>query len=156
LQAHAGVRLTRGAWQIEPALGLTAISLAGGPAGETTGGALAEQIAHQSINSVQSLLGVRVGTQVAITAKLPLYAHALVGWQHEFADTAANTTGMFQLAGSAPFIVSNTPVARDAARLGIGLDGSVSQAVTLYVSYQASLGAGTTAQYLTGGVRVTW
>jgi uncharacterized protein with beta-barrel porin domain len=54
-----------------------------------------------------------------------------------------------------PFDISTIPIARDTARLGIGFD-EVSSVVSAYGSCQASLGSETTAQYITGGVRVAW
>jgi outer membrane autotransporter protein len=150
------VRLDYDQWQIEPTLGLSAVSLSNGAVSESTGGPLAEQIGGQSISSVQSLDGVRVGTPVAVAPTVPLFVHALVGWQHEYADTVANTSAALQVAGAGPFTVSTVPICRDAARLGVGFDVAVSPTVSLYGSYQAALGHDTTSQYLTGGLRVIW
>lgn len=150
------MHLGYGAWQLEPTLGLSAISFASSSLAEGSGGSLGETIAGQSTTSLQSLAALRVGTQFAVTPAVPLQVHALVGWQHEYLDVSTRTTATLAALGSGPFSVASSPLSRDAARLGAGFDVTVSPAVNLYGSYQAALGADTTAQYLTGGVRFTW
>jgi autotransporter-associated beta strand protein len=155
-QVHGGMRLAYGRFQIEPTLGLTVIGMSAGTVTESTGGPAALQIGSQPISSVQSLVGVRFGTQFALTPTVPLRVNALVGWQHEYSNTTAPTTATFQIAGAWPFTVNTAPIGRDAARLGAGFDVVVTPRVSLYGSYQAALAEHATSQYLTGGVRVAW
>ena len=155
-QLHGGVKLDYGALQIEPTVGLTVVSLTSGAVSESATGVLAQRIGNQSLTSVQSLLGARVSTKFDVGAQAPLFAHASLGWQHEYAAIGVKTSSTFQVAGAAPFIVSSTPLARNMARLGAGFDVVVSPEISLYGSYQAELGQNASAQYLTGGLRIVW
>ena len=155
-QVLGGLHLPYGRWRIEPAVGFSVLSLDPGSMTETVGGSPAERIDGQSITSVQSLVGVRIGTQFAITPAVPMSVHALVGWDHEYADVTARTTAAFAFAAALPFSVSSAPIARDAARLGGGFDVNLTPAVSLFGTYQAELGRVSTAQNLTGGIRVIW
>ena len=155
-QLTAGTRLKWDRWQIEPTLGLTALGLASPSVSETTGGSLAARVSAQSIASVQSFAGVRFGTDLALTPTKPIHLYALVGWAHEFADTAASTNASLALTGAGPFSIASPSVGRDAARLGVGLDAILSPSVSLYASYVASISGTETANNLTGGLRVNW
>jgi outer membrane autotransporter protein len=155
-QIEAGFRLPYGRWQIEPAVGLSVLHLASGGVTESIGGSVAERIGGQAITSVQSLVGMRVGTEFAVTSTVPLSVHATVGWKHEYADVQTHTTANFVFAPGNPFGVSTAPISRDAARLSVGFDFKVSSAVSVFGSYQADIGGTSTSQNLTGGVRVIW
>ena len=155
-QLEGGVTLNYDRWRLEPLVGLGILGLSSSSVAERSDSFLAQQISSHSITSVQSLAGVRVGTQFAVTPSMPMNVHALVGWMHEFSDTTAVTTAAFQLIGAQPFSVTTAPIARDAARLSAGADLAVASGVSIYGSYTALVGANTTAQYLTGGVRVVW
>ena len=153
-QVHAGVALTQGRFRLEPTLGMSVMSMSGGALTESTGGALAERIGGDSMTSAQSLVALRGSTRIAITPAIPVLVHALVGWQHEFLDTTTRSSASLALLGSGSFDADTAPISRDAARLGAGFDVTVSRNVSLYGGYQAVLGRNTTAQYLTGGLRV--
>lgn len=155
-QVQGGLRLAYGPWQIEPAVGVSVLSLVADGVSEDVGGSPAEQIHAQSITSAQSLVSLRFGSRFAITPTVPIAVHALVGWEHEYADVLARSTTGFSFAAANLFSVSSAPIARDAARLGAGFDVSVTPAVSLFGAYQAELGRASTAQNLTGGIRVIW
>jgi len=155
-QVHGGLHLSLDDWQIEPAVGLSIMSLASGPITERTGGSFAQQIGGQSLTSTQGLASVRVGRQFSVTPTMPVYVYALAGWEHEYGTVSANTKAAFQLAPSTLFSVASAPIARDAARLGGGFSMVVSPSVSLFATYQAELGNATTYQNLTGGIRVVW
>lgn len=156
VQLHAGMQLQEGQWHLEPTLGLSALSFGTGAVSESSSGALAERIGSQSITSMRSMAGLRVGTQIALTPTIPVRVHALAGWLHEFADVTARTTASFQMSGAGQMEVAAAPISRDAAEIGAGFDMPVSPAVSLYGGYQATLGRNSTAQYVTGGARFTW
>jgi autotransporter-associated beta strand protein len=156
VQIHGGTRIAFSTWYLEPTLGLSVLSLASPSLNESSVGGLAEQIGAQSTTSVQTLVGVRVGTQIGAIAGAPTRVSALLGWTHEFADVAVRTTASFNIPGATPFAVDTVPVSRDAALLGGGFDVTVTPAVSLYGAYTASVGRNATSQDLTGGIRVRW
>jgi uncharacterized protein with beta-barrel porin domain len=156
-QVNGGIHFDVARWQIEPTLGLTAMTLASPAATETTGGALAEQVGRMSTTSLQTFAGVRIATVLPITPTMPVVLRGIVGWSHELADVTAGAPASFSgLGGSGVFSASTAPIGRDAARLGAGFDVAVASNVALYGSYNASLAHDMTAQTLTGGVRVIW
>ena len=53
-------------------------------------------------------------------------------------------------------VVSDCPSRFTVSRLGGGFDVALTPAVSLFGTYQAELGRVSTAQNLTGGVRVIW
>jgi autotransporter-associated beta strand protein len=157
VQVDGGMHMAYGAWQVEPTLALSMMSLSGPGLTESSGGSLAETIGGESLTSLQSLAAVRFGTQMTMVPNMPMTVHALIGWQHEFLATSAHTAVGFGLGGTgAAFNTVAGPIARDAARLGAGVDVPVRPGVSLFGSYQAALGATSTAQYLTGGVKIVW
>jgi outer membrane autotransporter protein len=87
---------------------------------------------------------------------MPLYVHASLDWLHEFADTQVNGIAAFGLPGAGTFTYATAPIGRDAARIGVGAGLEITPAVSLFADYRATLAANSTAQYLTGGLRVRW
>lgn len=155
-QLNGGLRLQRGRWRIEPTLGLSLLQLAAASATETTGGNLAESVAAQSITSVQSFAGMRIGTMLELRPGMPLRVHGLLGWTHEFADASAATNARLALAGAGAFNVDSASIGRDAARIGAGFEAPLSPAVSLYGAYEAGISANQVSHNLTGGLRVVW
>jgi fibronectin-binding autotransporter adhesin len=156
-QVNGGIHFDVNRLQVEPTLGLTAMSLASASTTETTGSALAEQIRGMNTTSVQSFTGVRLATVLNLTPTLPVRLRGLVGWSHELADATVRTPASFaSLGDTGTFSATTAPVGRDAARLAAGLDVNVAPNVALYASYSASLARDMTEQNLTGGVRVRW
>ena len=156
IQVNAGTRLSFDRWQIEPTLGMSVASFVGSAVNETTGGVLASQVGGQSVTSIQSFAGLRIGTAFRVASRVPLHLQALLGWTHEFDEVASTTTASLDAVGAGPFPVASAPISRDAARLGISAAVPVSPAVSLYAAYAASLSTAETAQDITGGIRVLW
>ena len=154
-QLSAGMRLVFGDWQIEPTVGMSALAL--GSRGTTESGAgPTQQINGQSLTSVQSLVAVPVGTQIALSPERSIYARGLVGWSHEFSDTVATTTGGFTAASGAQFSTVTAPVSRDALLLGLSGDVALARGVSLFASVRASLSSQSNAQSARVGIRATW
>ena len=154
-QLAGGMRLVFGDWQIEPTAGMSALAL--GSRGTTESGAgPTQQINGQSVTSVQSLLAVPVGTQIALSPERSIHARGLVGWSHEFSDTAATTTGGFTAASSAQFSTVTAPVSRDALLLGLSGDVALARGVSLFASVRASLSSQSNAESARIGIRATW
>ena len=154
-QVHAGLHLDYEGFGLEPLVGLSAVSMSSSGATETFGGPLAERISGAYITSVQSLLGLRVERTFALFVDREMTATALLGWNHEFGDVLVRQGATFGLGGG-EFRVSTAPTARDSLRLGAGISSNLSDRVSLYVSYVASIASARTSQQATVGGRVSW
>jgi outer membrane autotransporter protein len=122
-----------GGWTLQP---LAALSLSRNKADgftETGAGALNLQVAGQTTNSTQSLLGAKAAFDAG---KLRLEPRVL--WAHEFGNLNAPMTAQFQGAANAsPFQVSGVALKRDTLILGLGASGSVSKNFDLFADVQA-------------------
>jgi autotransporter-associated beta strand protein len=155
-QLAGGMRLVFGNWQIEPTVGMSVLALGSRGTTESGVGGPTQQINGQSLSSVQSLLAVPVGTQIALSPERLIHARGLVGWSHEFSDTVATTTGGFTAASSAQFSTVTAPVSRDALLLGLSGDVSLARGVSLFASVRASVSSQSSAESARVGIRATW
>ncbi|MFY3133869.1 autotransporter domain-containing protein [Achromobacter ruhlandii] len=86
------------------------------------------------------------------SAGRPGRVHAMAGWRHAFGDLDPTTTLTFN--GSAPFTVAGTPLARDAAVIGLGIDMRVTASTTVGVAYDGQFGGGNRQN--AGSLNVAW
>lgn len=96
-------------------------------------------------------LGLRGETRFE-SAGRPGRVHAMAGWRHAFGDLDPTTTLKFS--GSAPFTVAGTPLARDAAVIGLGIDMRVTASTTVGVAYDGQFGGGNRQN--AGSLNVAW
>ena len=154
--AQAGLHLDGLGWQVEPSLTLGGVSLRQGSFAETTGAPEALAVAGQGLASVQTLLGARLERRFGFDGGYSVVPTAQLGWLHEYADTRAASTASFQAAPGTPFTVQSAPIGRDSAVLGLGAALDSGGPWSVFASYTTALNARSTAQNLTGGLRVTW
>jgi outer membrane autotransporter protein len=154
-QFHAGVHLLTAGFVVEPMVGLSVLTLSDSRLTELTATGLAERIAGAATTSVRSLLGVRVGHTFVLPAGRPLTVDALAGWEHEFGDTSVRQDASFGPGGRS-FRVDVAPESRDRARLGAGMSLALSDRISLFGAYDASVAASSTVQRMTGGARLIW
>lgn len=106
-----------------------------------TGGAAALAAGSSDDGTTFSTLGVRVAKEVAL-GTAPASLRGSLGWRHAFSSVTPSVTQSF--AGSAPFTVSGTPVARDSAVVEAGFDVAVAATATLGLAYTGQFGDGAT------------
>lgn len=101
-----------------------------------TGGAAALTGANGTTSTTFSTLGLRA------TAPLPqladTYAKAALGWRHAFGSVTPSADLAFG-SGAVPFVVAGVPIARDAASIEFGVDGTIARDTTIGVSYAGQL-----------------
>lgn len=97
-----------------------------------TGGAAALSSDATSNDVTFTTLGVRGSTDVALGA-VNATVRGTVGWRHAFGDVTPLSSVAF--AGSGGFEVAGTPIARDAAVLGAGIDFDIAPKAKLAISY---------------------
>jgi autotransporter-associated beta strand protein len=146
---RAGAMLTAGALTIEPSVGLNGVSI--GHDHVTESGASAENINSQSINSLQSVLGVQA-SQTLYIAGLPVTPVVHIGWAHEYLDTNAKTAAQFQATG-AGFEVASAAEGRDAAVLGLRANIAATSRIKLFVGYDGAFASHSSVNGVTGGLQ---
>ncbi len=154
IQLQGGMQLATRGWRIEPLLALTAIGLYGSAVTETEGGTYAEHVSGQSVGSMQSLAEFRAARAIAVTSDQPVLVNASLGWGHEFIDVTASNLATLSSVSTTSFAVTTAPTSRDTAQLAAGIDVPVSAAFSLYGQYRASVGARSSAQNITAGLRL--
>ncbi|MFY1917083.1 autotransporter domain-containing protein [Achromobacter xylosoxidans] len=116
-----------------------------------SGGSAALEGERQRNAVTTTTLGLR-GESRFESAGRPGRVHAMAGWRHAFGDLTPAATLAFN--GSAPFTVAGTPLARDAAVIGLGIDMRVTPATTVGVAYNGQFGGGNTQN--AGSLNVAW
>jgi len=104
-----------------------------------TGGAAALSSQATSNDVTFTTLGVRASTDVALGA-VNATVRGSVGWRHAFGDVTPVSSMAF--AGSDGFEVAGTPIARNAAVLGAGIDFDLAPKAKLGISYTGQLSNG--------------
>ncbi|MDR7224222.1 autotransporter domain-containing protein [Aminobacter aminovorans] len=104
-----------------------------------TGGAAALSSQATSNDVTFTTLGVRASTDVALGA-VNATVRGTIGWRHAFGDVTPVSSMAF--AGSDGFEVAGTPIARNAAVLGAGIDFDIAPKAKLGISYTGQLSNG--------------
>lgn len=86
-----------------------------------------------------SVLGVRGGKQVYL-GDAEINLNASLGWQHVYGDTDSSADMRFA-AGTSTFESYGPAMDRDAAIVGLGIDGQIGEATRAYAAYDGTLSA---------------
>lgn len=133
-----GWRIDLGAAAIEPFAGLARADVREDGFTERGGSAaLTAERGNAGVNYGTLGLRAATGTQLGETT---LGLAGMLGWRHAWGDVTP--TADLRLAGSAPFIVGGTPIAKDAAVAEASLSASLTQALALGVSFNGQFADG--------------
>jgi len=108
-----------------------------------------------SMDSVRSVLGVRLAAQFGEQDSVQFLpaVHAL--WEHEFVDRYADVNESF-IGGSGAFDVRGVELGADTAVLGGGLTVAFNKSVQAFVNYDANLNSQLSSSTISGGLSITW
>lgn len=118
------------------------------------GGAAALAVTGTDHDVVFTTLGIRSSAILAQTGGFTLVGRGTLGWRHAFGDTDTAISAAF--AGGAPFTVTGTPIASDAAYGEAGLDLNFSPAATLGVAWSGQFGNNASENRLKGQFVYRW
>jgi len=104
---------------------------------EESGGSAALKGKSDSSNNTSSTVGVRLQTALA-TESVEANLYASLGWRHTFGTIKPEATLAF--AGSQNYTVRGTPLARDAAVIGLGVEAAVSDQTFVGLGYGGQFG----------------
>jgi len=144
-------------WTAGPILGLQYVHL--GVDGFTETGATATNLAvgSQDVDSLRSRLGFRIAYHKQIGKEVSFAAEARAEWQHEFLDDSRGISASFAGSGLAPFSVQTANPERDAALVGIGLNVTVRNRMTIFADYDVQAGQQSYfEQTVRGGLKFAW
>ena len=140
-------------WVVGPTGGLTYSHLDIDPIQETGAPGANLAINGQSADSLRSRLGGHALFQINV-GNILLQPNLTAEWQHEYLDDSDGITSSFSDFNSSPFTIRTPNPSRDSALLGIGLNATISNSLTLYLNYMADAGADTYfAQSIIGGFK---
>ena len=98
-------------------------------------------------------LGARFSADLALGSGI-LTPRLSLAWQHAAGDV--ETGAVLQIVGSSPFLVTGTPLARDALLLGASLDYALTGAISAKIAYDGVLAQETQSSTLKGALRVAF
>ena len=149
---HATERLTA-----SPLLGLQWVHLGVNGFNESEAGAADLAIGDQSVDSLQSRLGGGMDYRLLTRANVAVATELHAAWQHEYLDNSRTIRAGFSGTGLAPFSVQTSAPLRDAAVLGVGLNFTFRDRLTLFADYEVQLWTrGYVEQTINGGGRISF
>lgn len=132
---EAGYRLPVSSLALEPFAALAHVRASGDGFTEQ-GGNAALRVSGDTTGVTFSTLGMCAQKRFG-RADRPLSARGLLGWRHTFDRLAPLSTHTF--AGSQPFTIAGTPLARNSAVVEAGLHAVVAERTTFALTYEGQL-----------------
>lgn len=132
---EAGYRLPVSSLALEPFAALAHVRASGDGFTEQ-GGNAALRVSGDTTGVTFSTLGMRAQKRFG-RADRSLSARGLLGWRHTFDRLAPLSTHTF--AGSQPFTIAGTPLARNSAVVEAGLHAVVAERTTFALTYEGQL-----------------
>ena len=118
-----------------------------------TGGFGALAVSSASTNSLQTTLGVRLTSRIAM-ASGTLTPELRLGWSHEFLDASQQITAALVGVPGSNFTSTGILFGRDAALIGAGFAMELSPDAKVFVDYDGRLGSRLQEHSVSGGLRV--
>jgi len=108
----------------------------------TESGARAANLAlnDQSLDSLRSRLGVRLELRREIACRWIAASEVRLAWQHEFLNDDRAIVASFSGSGLGAFSVRTNSPERDAALVGLGINTTYNETVTMFADYDVQVG----------------
>ncbi|WP_127088368.1 autotransporter serine protease [Aquabacter cavernae] len=145
-------RLAFGGFGVTPFAGLAYVHQSYDAFSEA-GGIAALSGSATDLDTTLISLGARFSTDLAVGTGI-LTPRLSLAWQHAAGDV--ETGAVMQIAGSNPFLVTGTPLARDALLLGASLDYAISNTLSAKIAYDGVLAEETQSSTVKGTLRVAF
>ena len=105
-----------------------------------TGGFGALSVNSADSNSLQTTLGVRLTSRIAMGSYGTLIPEVRLGWNHEFGDASQSLSASLIGVPGSSFSATGIAFGRDAALIGAGLSMELSPDAKVFVDYDGKLG----------------
>jgi uncharacterized protein with beta-barrel porin domain len=122
---------------------------------ETGSGPLSLAATPQTASAVESTLGLRLGTDVAV-GSLSVKAAASLGWRHELADIVRSGQLSFAGVAGTDFRIAGASLPGEAAAFGFGLSTAVSDNGAVWLHYDGDYADHADSHAFTVGLRFAW
>ncbi|MCE6077352.1 autotransporter domain-containing protein [Agrobacterium vitis] len=106
------------------------------------GGIAALSSPSDSLDTTLTTLGLRASSDFMLGGYIAK-ARGMLGWQHAFGDT--DPTSRLAFVGSQSYVVSGTPLTKDAAVVELGIDVGLSDTATIGIGYSGEFGSNETS-----------
>jgi fibronectin-binding autotransporter adhesin len=110
-------------------------------------------INDQALDSLRSRVGLRLELKKELSKNWKAASELRAAWQHEFADNDRAIVAQFAGSGLSSFAVRTSDPERDRALLGIGLNATCQDTLTVFADYDAEVGTRYTEQIFKGGLK---
>ena len=149
----AGYEVDIGRWTLAPSVSLQYVRLYTGSYTESGAGALDLNVDSQTVDSLQGSFGGRIYYKRELYGSLVMPSFR-ISYGHEFARGIQSVTSRLAQ-GSSPFTIDIPSPDRNFLNLGAGITVITSGGASLYLSYDAQIGADKYLSHsLNGGLRV--
>jgi outer membrane autotransporter protein len=139
---------------ISPVAGLQYVHLTVGGFNETGADSADLSIRTQDADSLRSRLGFRVDYHIPVNKDWAFATEFRAAWQHEYMDDSRAIISNFEGSGLSAFTVRTIKPERDAALVGIGINATYSERLTLFLDYDVQTGqADYLEQSVKGGIK---
>ncbi|MGB8356689.1 MAG: autotransporter outer membrane beta-barrel domain-containing protein, partial [Chthoniobacteraceae bacterium] len=125
---------------VGPIAGLQYVHLNVDGFNEAGAGAADLAVGGQDVNSLRSRLGFRADYHAQIAKEVAFATEFRAAWQHEFMDDNRAIDGAFIGSSLGGFAVETTKPQRDAALVGVGVNFTVRDTMTLFFDYDVQAG----------------
>jgi fibronectin-binding autotransporter adhesin len=142
---------------VGPLAGLQYVHLGVDGFNESGAGPADLALGSQNMNSLQTRLGAHANYHLASTPTSSFALDFHAAWQHEYLDDSRGIGANFEGLGTTPFSVQTASPLRDAAVVGLGVNWTLHDRLTLFAEYELELwNASNFEQTVNGGARISF
>ena len=106
---------------------------------------------------MQSRVGGRADYHLLTTEHSSFAAEVHAAWQHEYLNDSRGISASFAGTGLAPFSIQTSAPRRDSGVVGLGVNFTFKDTLTLFVDYELQMwSASSFQQSVNGGGRISW
>ncbi len=140
---------------VEPTVGLDYARVSQDGFQETGAGPDGLNVSSVAMDSLRSVLGVRLAAQFGKNDGVQFIPALRAAWEHEFMDKTADVNASF-IGGSGDFVVRGVELGADSGVLGASLTVAFNKAIQGFVNYDAHLNTRMSSHAISGGLSYSW
>jgi uncharacterized protein YhjY with autotransporter beta-barrel domain len=141
--------------RIQPFVSLSYSHLDTDDYGETGSGTLLD-VSGATVDSLKSMLGLRVGYPIELDFGRRMVPEIRVAWQHEFLDEQASFLARIRGGPQPASLIFGERFSRDTVIAGAGVTVPIAAQSTVFLDYDANLNPDLVTHTASAGVRVIW
>lgn len=123
---------------------------------EKEGGDTRLTVSSDHFDSLQSVLGARVQSNLFADGERRVSSYLEAAWLHEFADRGSNLRAGFATAPDSDFRIFGPRTDRDRARVGAGIKAQMTETLDLELAYRGDIAHSDKSHLFAATVRMRW